>query len=101
MTCRIQGMFIQLSITSPMFNLCLSIYYLLSIKYGYKERKLEKIEPYFYVVTLSWGLGTSITGFWTDSYSSSNLWCWFDPSKDSFRFGFFYIPLWIFMFLIG
>lgn len=100
MTCQIQGMFVQLMVMTPMLNLCLSIYYLLSIKYGYKERRLKKVEPYFYVATLSWGFGTAITGFVYDSYSSANLWCWFGASDYRGRFGFFYGPVWAFLFLL-
>lgn len=95
LTCRIQGFFIQFSIMTPILNLCLSIYYILFIKYSWKEAKLKKIEPLFYGAALCWGLGSALTGFITKTYASANLYCWYSSTQTTFRYGFFYGPMWM------
>jgi hypothetical protein len=46
-TCTLQGFFVQLGFTGIFYNLALSFYYLLMIRYGWREDKLRKALPYF------------------------------------------------------
>jgi hypothetical protein len=47
MTCAMQGFLVQLGFTGIFYNLALSFYYLLMIRYGWREDKLRKALPYF------------------------------------------------------
>ena len=117
-SCTAQGFFVQFGITSPVYNSCLAVYYLLVVRYGVTEDTLKGVEPIFHILALSFGLGTSFTGLGLDLYNSANLWCWIAPLPsdclDSKRYGdetnctrgnnawiyrwaFYFAPLWFFI----
>jgi hypothetical protein len=106
MTCTFQGFFTQFGISSPIYNASLSIYYLLVIRYGWKEEQLKRIEPFLHGVPLLWGLGTAIAGLFLTIFNSANLWCWVAPYEDRgenadiYRWAFFYGPLWLMVVLV-
>jgi hypothetical protein len=106
MTCNFQGFFTQFGITSPIYNASLSIYYLLVIRYGWKEEQLKSIEPFLHGVPLLWGLGTAIAGLFLTIFNSATLWCWVAPYEDRgenadiYRWAFFYGPLWLMVVLV-
>lgn len=102
--CNTQGFFLQLGLTIPVLNACLSLYYLLVIRYSWSEARIRRvIEPWFYAVSISIGLGTSIAGIFLNLYHSSGLWCWIakppesvDAEKNNYqfyRYAFYFIPL--------
>jgi len=62
----------------------------MSIKYGWKEHKLKKIEPYFHAFPLLWGFGTAIAGAAMGQYGNANLWCWLQSKKLKMYFA--YMP---------
>ena len=101
LTCNFQGFFTQFGISSPIYNASLSIYYLLVIRYGWKEDQLRRIEPFLHGVPLLWGLGTGIAGLFLTIFNSANLWCWVAPYEDRgenadiYRWALFYGPLWL------
>lgn len=101
-TCKMQGFLIQLGMTTPFYNASLSLYYLLIINYGYKEKDVLKIEPLFHLVPLLWGFGTAILGLAWDQYHNSNLWCWISstPQTKVLRWALFYGPLWVILFFV-
>ena len=102
-TCTAQGFFTQFGISSPLYNVSLSFYYLLAVRYGWKEHELKRIEPYFHVLPVAWALLTGIAGLPLQIFNSANLWCWIgdgppgsgrNGNTDPYRWGFFYGPLW-------
>jgi len=46
-TCGAQGFFLQLGYTSALYNMALSVYYLLVIKRGVRESQLQKFRLFF------------------------------------------------------
>mmetsp|Transcript_11665 Transcript_11665/g.27940 ORF Transcript_11665/g.27940 Transcript_11665/m.27940 type:complete len:570 (-) Transcript_11665:213-1922(-) len=102
-TCTAQGFFTQFGISSPLYNVSLSFYYLLAVRYGWKEHELKRVEPYFHVLPVAWALLTGIAGLPLQIFNSANLWCWIgdgppgsgrNENTDPYRWGFFYGPLW-------
>ena len=58
-----------------MYNACLSLYYLLAIKYGFLKEKMASIEKYIHRFALCFGLTTSITAMSLDRYKEANWDC--------------------------
>jgi len=61
-TCKAQGFFIQLGLTSAFYNMALSIYYFLVIKYGVRESRLQKHRLWFHVPALLVGFSLAFAG---------------------------------------
>jgi hypothetical protein len=58
-TCTMQGFLVQIGFSGIFYNLALSVYYLLTIQYGWREDKLRRALPYFrFNFILGVGLGT-------------------------------------------
>jgi hypothetical protein len=99
-TCTFQGFFTQFGISSPLYNVSLSVYYLLVIRYSWKEEDLRKIEPWLHVLPVGWAASTALAGLGVDLFHSANLWCFIAPNSDDsnnaniYRWAFFYGPLW-------
>lgn len=69
-TCTIQGFILEFGLAIPILNMCLSIYYLLVIKYSWSENKIRKrAEPWFHGVSLSVALSFAIAGIPMKLYS--------------------------------
>jgi len=76
-SCTTQGFFVQLMVLSPIYNLNLSIYYLLRGKYHFTEEKIAKrYERYMHAVAIVVGFGFAILGLPLTLYNNANLWCW-------------------------
>lgn len=56
-TCAAQGFFVQLGLTSMLFNMALSVYYWLMICHRWTERKFRQIRVKVYVALVFIGLG--------------------------------------------
>ena len=79
-TCNIQGTLDQFaSLTTPLFSGSLAIYYLLVIKYNWREDTVRKYQLWFYIIPLSLGLSTSIAGIYMELYNSADWVCWIAP----------------------
>lgn len=92
MTCEFQGFVLQFGLATPILNMCLSIYYLLVIKFSWTEEMIKRrAEPWFHTAAFSIALGTCFACVAMDQFNNSNLWCWISPfplgCKDSFRYG--------------
>eukprot|EP00526_Cylindrotheca_closterium_P006549 CAMPEP_0113610824 /NCGR_PEP_ID=MMETSP0017_2-20120614/5230_1 /TAXON_ID=2856 /ORGANISM="Cylindrotheca closterium" /LENGTH=610 /DNA_ID=CAMNT_0000519733 /DNA_START=1 /DNA_END=1833 /DNA_ORIENTATION=+ /assembly_acc=CAM_ASM_000147 len=125
-TCTAQGFFLTLSSAVPLYNGMLSIYYVLVINYNYSDAKLRSfVEPAMHIFCFVWAFGTALYSALAGLMNNANLWCWIAPlpadCKDSwtfgtaeegndnpcirgdnvwiYRFGFYFIPLWISIFL--
>ena len=83
-TCNIQGFLIQLgTVSTPIYNSFLSIYYLLLVKYNWKKHdpRFVTLERYiFHPIPWILGFGTSTTSLVLQQYNSANLWCWIAPT---------------------
>jgi G protein-coupled glucose receptor regulating Gpa2 len=100
-TCTLQGFFTNFGITSSFYNTSLSLYFLLVIRYGWKESQIKKIEPFLHVIPLLWGFGTSFAGLGLGIFGNANLWCWIQRKYNVYRWTFFYGPLWTMIVLVS
>ena len=100
-SCTFQGFFTQFGISSPIYNVSLSVYYVLTVRHSYREDQLRRWEPFFHVLPLLWAFGTAVAGLFLKIFNSANLWCWIgaypgrNEDVDVYRWTFFYGPLWI------
>lgn len=59
-TCSAQGFFLQFSVAVPIYNAMLSLYYVLVIKYRFKDEVLRRrVEPTMHAVAFTWAFGTA------------------------------------------
>jgi G protein-coupled glucose receptor regulating Gpa2 len=99
-TCTVQGFFTNFAITSSFYHTSLALYFLLVVRYGWKEHQIQKIEPYLLVIPLLWGFGTSIAGLGLGIFGNAILWCWIERTYNMYRWAFFYGPLWTMIVLV-
>jgi hypothetical protein len=100
-TCNVQGFFTQFGIASSFYNASLSFYYLLVVRYGWKESQLKGVERlFFHWIPLLWGLVSAITGLSIGVYGNASLWCWVSPLYQKFRWTAFYGPLWAMILIV-
>jgi hypothetical protein len=60
-------------------NACLSVYYLLVVRYGVAETTLVYVEPLFHLIPITFGISTSVAGLALDLFNNANVWCWIAP----------------------
>lgn len=102
-TCELQGFFTQIGNAGPIYNTSLSLYYLLTIRYGWKDQSIGRIEPFLHTIPLVWGIGTAVAGIPLQLFNNATFWCWIAPhpgrlephAADIYRWAFFYVPLWL------
>jgi len=75
-TCSFQGFLLQLAIGAPMYNCLLSLFYLLTIRYGWSEVRLQKLEPVLNSLILFFAVGTSIVLLPLGVYNNIGAVCW-------------------------
>lgn len=61
-TCKLQGALLQVGLTSMFYNLALVIYFLLVIRYGWKEDHFSPILRYLHLVILVVGFASALGG---------------------------------------
>ncbi|KAL7467731.1 hypothetical protein ACHAXS_007969 [Conticribra weissflogii] len=61
-TCTAQGFFIQIGTIACFLNVSLSVYYLLSIKHGWKDDKMKTIRLWFFIPPIAIGLVFAFVG---------------------------------------
>ena len=108
-TCRAQAFVAQFGgIASSVYNVSLSLYYVLVIKYGWRNQRLRRIESYMHVIPWAWGAGSATAGLVLDAYRVAGIWCWVAPAEgiltedfvDGLRFILLYGPLWTMLLLV-
>lgn len=79
--CRCQAFFVQVGMAAPLYSGFLALYYLLMVKYNWKEesQKMKSLEVSFHVLIWLLALGTSFASLGLDLFNSANLWCWIAP----------------------
>lgn len=121
-TCTAQGFFIQFGIATPLYNAALAIYYLLIVRYQWKEQRIRKAEKALHAAPLAWAAATSLASLGMTLLNNANLWCWIasvplgctgsrrnggvnDCERGDnawiYRWAFFYGPLWFAIALSG
>merc|ERR1712176_444047 len=92
-TCNIQAFFIFMCVSSVLYNASLSFYFLLVIRFGWKDRSINRIEPLLHGLPLLWGIGTGLTSYFMNAFSYSDLWCWIGEDFEDLRVAFMAVPL--------
>jgi len=96
-------------VSSGLYSASLSFYYLLSIVYGWKQDRLGKVEPFLHGVPLVFGIVAAITNIPLKNYNNAIFWCAVNrhpigckgsdcirgANADTYRWAFFYVPLWL------
>lgn len=120
-TCTAAGFFGQgASIASPLYNGSLALFYLLTIRYGWKDEssQFSRIEPLMHGIPLVFGWGTAIAGLPLKLYNPIGWTCWIAEvprgcDRDSsvpcergdnsyiYRWAFFHAELWLTFFLVA
>ncbi|CAB9527021.1 expressed unknown protein [Seminavis robusta] len=76
-TCNAQGTLDQFaSLTTPLFTGSLSIYYLLVIRYGWREEQVQRHRHWFFVIPFAMGVTTALAGLGLELYNSADWVCW-------------------------
>jgi hypothetical protein len=61
-TCKTQGFFVQLGFTSIFYNMSLSVYFLMVVRYGMKEHQIKKLRLWLHVPALVVGFALAFAG---------------------------------------
>eukprot|EP00512_Aurantiochytrium_limacinum_P001342 CAMPEP_0171491810 /NCGR_PEP_ID=MMETSP0958-20121227/4062_1 /TAXON_ID=87120 /ORGANISM="Aurantiochytrium limacinum, Strain ATCCMYA-1381" /LENGTH=706 /DNA_ID=CAMNT_0012025261 /DNA_START=521 /DNA_END=2641 /DNA_ORIENTATION=+ len=119
-TCTVQGFFLQFNLAVPFYYTFLSINYVLTIRYEWREGHLRSIEPYMHAVAILFPLATAIAAIPLDQYNAAGQWCWIarypldctstayattatpascerGDNAAIYQWAFFYAPLWALM----
>merc|ERR1711937_535631 len=79
-TCTAQGFFNEFgNITTPLYSAALCVWYLLILKYKWKEEDCKKYEPYFHAIPITVGLSMAVAGLPLTLYNNSGYLCWYAP----------------------
>jgi hypothetical protein len=80
-TCTAQGFFIQWGgIGTVTYNACLALYYLLVIRYGWKNEYISKyVEPWMHFVAISFSLSIAFAALALDLYNPIGWTCGIAP----------------------
>ena len=92
-TCNIQATFDQFaSLTTPLYSGSLAVYYLLVIRYGWREEMIRKNQCWFLVAPFTLGFGTAMAGLYMELYNSADWVCWIAPFPEGCEDGSFDNP---------
>ena len=78
-TCTAQGFFVQLGLVGAiLYSGSLSTYYLLTIKYGWKQSQItsSKIEYWFHGIPIVFTIATSVAGLVMEIFNPTPIGCW-------------------------
>mmetsp|Transcript_23828 Transcript_23828/g.35189 ORF Transcript_23828/g.35189 Transcript_23828/m.35189 type:complete len:263 (-) Transcript_23828:763-1551(-) len=77
-TCTAQGFFNEFgNMTTPLYSASLCVWYLMFLKYGWKEKDCRKYEFAFHVVPIVVGLSMAVVGLPFDLYNNAGYLCWY------------------------
>jgi hypothetical protein len=85
-TCTAQGFFIQLGYTSIFYNMSLSFYFMLVVRYGMKENQLKKLQLWLNLPALIVGFALAFGGIPYYSYVFSGCYIPPPPLVEDYRF---------------
>lgn len=77
-TCATQGFFVQLSISTVLYNGCLAVYYFLVIRLGWTDDRIKKskVEYAFHALPTLFGLGTATAALSMGLFNPLGWECW-------------------------
>lgn len=78
-TCNFQGFLLQFSLAAVIYNGMLSVYYLLVIKFQYKDLQLQKFKRWLHILPTLLGLGTAVVALVLKLYNPGGWNCWINP----------------------
>jgi Tfp pilus assembly major pilin PilA len=78
-TCSVQGFFTQFSFVAVMYNLNLSIYYVLVVVHQYTRKQITTIEPYMHAFAIFVSMGTATSMAVLGVYNAAIWDCWIAP----------------------
>jgi hypothetical protein len=76
-TCKTQGFFVQLGYTSIFYNMSLSVYFLMVVRYGMKEHQIKKLRLWLHVPALFVGFALAFGGI--PLYEKLSFGCYIPP----------------------
>ena len=69
-TCKIQGVLVQLGLTSMFYNMYLATYFFLVVNHNWKEHQFKKLQFWVHLVVISGGLALAFASIpWVGPYS--------------------------------
>ncbi|CAB9506996.1 expressed unknown protein [Seminavis robusta] len=87
-TCTAQGFFLQLGLVASLsFNLTLATFYLLIVKYSYRNCHLQKLERWIYPGCGILALVTAVVPLPLQGYNNALEACWIAPHPFNCEFG--------------
>jgi len=74
-TCTLQGFFVHFNIASPLYNLMLSIYFLLTVTFKWSKDDIkQKVEIWLHGIPIVWSFGTAMIVAIQNGFHDSSLW---------------------------
>lgn len=91
-TCEAQGFILQLATQSGVpWDICLSVTYVLMVRYNWSHHRLRRMEPYFHMFIWPFGLAAAIIPLRLELYNNNWEVCWIDSvpwdCEGSYRLG--------------
>lgn len=91
-SCTFQGFFVQFGLTSTfLWSGCLSVFYLLIIRYSWTDTQLEKLEKWAHGAIWVFVIGASVFPIPLGLYNNTGGFCWIESypygCKDSLTYG--------------
>jgi len=80
-SCSFAGFFNQFAVATPIYNSTLAVFYLLVVNYGWKDKRISKIEWLFHAIPVGYALITSIFAVAADLYGHVEWTCWILPGE--------------------
>lgn len=91
-TCQMQAFFTRFNITTALYNVALAVYYLLVLRFRWKESRIRKrVEPLLHFVAIATGLATAISGLIIGAFGSRGPYCHVPPGLLNTRVGQFFV----------
>lgn len=75
-SCTYQGFLLQIAVGAPMYNASLALFYLLTIRNGWPEQDLKRIEKWIHAFIVTFALGTAIALIPLNTYNNVGAVCW-------------------------
>ncbi|KAL9189956.1 hypothetical protein ACHAXT_009631 [Thalassiosira profunda] len=75
-SCTFQGFLLQLAIGAPFYNCLLALLYLLTVRYGWREERLRKVEYICHAAILLFAIGTGLALIPLGMYNHIGSVCW-------------------------
>uniref|UniRef100_A0A7S4T4Q0 G-protein coupled receptors family 1 profile domain-containing protein n=1 Tax=Ditylum brightwellii TaxID=49249 RepID=A0A7S4T4Q0_9STRA len=114
-TCNAQGFFGQFVPSTAIYNACLALYYLGTIKYGFRDssQQIQRLEKFCHYFATAFAIVTGAVCIALDLFRPAFVHCWIyeapigcskDPTVEcdndphlalAFGWAFYYVPVWI------